>query len=706
MPYETEHQPVAETTGADEPAREPVAAGGIAAQPRDAAAQSCESAAPAREPAPADSPAMRRARALLKERFGYDDFRPNQRDLVAAVLEGRDVLGVMPTGAGKSIVYQIPALMLPGLTLVVSPLISLMKDQVAGLEQAGIPAACVNSSLSAAEQADAFARAASGQVRLLYVAPERLSSPRLAELAHAVPIDLVAVDEAHCVSQWGQDFRPDYRQIAGFVEGLPTRPRVAALTATATEEVRADIVDALELRDPFVLVGGFDRPNLYFGVERPEPRDKDATLVRLVAARAALRNPDGSVAGAGQTGIVYCSTRKAVEHVCDLLWQEGFASTRYHAGLSAEERRANQDEFLYDRASVMVATNAFGMGIDKSNVGFVIHYNMPSDLEGYYQEAGRAGRDGSPADCILIYNKKDVQTCQFLIDRSRDDAEANGCDPQTAALLHERDCERLKKMTLYCTTTDCLRSYLLSYFGQTAQARRCEHCSNCSCEVEEQDATVEAQKVMSCVLRVAERGRTAGKSTVVDILRGSRAQRILDAGYDGLSTYGIMSDVSTQRVRFVLDSLEEAGHLACTPGQYPTVFATEQGRRWLLRDKTPYLLRVPKRLKSKPAPASPVTGAKGTTFGRGGAGVPEADEELFERLRALRTVIAREEGVPAYIVFNNVTLIDMAAKRPRDLDELLDVSGVGSSKAARYGERFLACVAGLDDPGTPGEQED
>ena len=326
-------------------------------------------------------PTMQDARAALKERFGYDDFRPNQRDLVEQVLAGRDVLGVMPTGAGKSVVYQIPALLLPGLTLVVSPLISLMKDQVAGLEQAGIPAACVNSTQSADEQARAFSRALSGDVKLLYVAPERLSTMRMAELAQVARISLVAVDEAHCVSQWGQDFRPDYRAIAGFVEGLPARPAVAALTATATEEVRRDIVDALELRDPFVLVGGFDRPNLYFGVERPEPRDKDRTLLRLVAARAAKRDSAGQVGQAGQTGIVYCSTRKAVEHVCELLWQEGFASTRYHAGLSPEERHANQEEFLYDRANVMVATNAFGMGIDKSNVGFVIHYNMPSDLE-------------------------------------------------------------------------------------------------------------------------------------------------------------------------------------------------------------------------------------------------------------------------------------------------------------------------------------
>ena len=650
---------------------------------------------PSGMPAGTAGPTMEDARAALKERFGYDDFRPNQRDLVEQVLAGRDILGVMPTGAGKSLVYQIPALLLPGLTLVVSPLISLMKDQVAGLEQAGIPAACVNSALTPSEQADAFSRAVSGEVRLLYVAPERLSTPRMADLAAQARISLVAVDEAHCVSQWGQDFRPDYRNIAGFVEGLPARPVVAALTATATEQVRADILDALELRDPFVLVGGFDRPNLYFGVERPEPRDKDRTLVRLVAARAAKRDASGQAGQAGQTGIVYCSTRKAVEHVCELLWQEGFASTRYHAGLSPEERQANQEEFLYDRANVMVATNAFGMGIDKSNVGFVIHYNMPSDLEGYYQEAGRAGRDGSSADCILIYNKKDVQTCQFLIDRSRQELEAGGCDAETAELLHARDCERLKKMTLYCTTTDCLRSYLLRYFGQTDTPFRCEHCSNCSVDVEEQDATVEAQKVMSCVLRIAGLGRSAGKSTVVDVLRGSRAQRILEAGYDGLSTYGIMADVSTQRVRFVLDSLEEVGFLATTPGQYPTVHATDAGRQWLLRDKTPYLLKVPKRMKANAAPDRPVTGSKGGVFGRGGADVAaDVDEELFERLRALRTEIAREEGVPAYIVFNNATLVDMARKRPGDLAGLLEVQGVGQAKADRFGERFLACIAG------------
>ena len=369
-----------------------------------------------------------------------------------------------------------------------------------------MPAACLNSSLTAAEQAEAFAFVASGACKLLYVAPERLDTPRLQELVRRVPVGLVAVDEAHCVSQWGQDFRPSYLGISAFIEGLPVRPTVAALTATATDDVRRDIAQALDLHDPFTLVSGFDRTNLYFGVERPEPRDKQRTLLRLVGARASReRDPGG--AAAGQTGIVYCSTRNAVEEVCDLLLDEGFAATRYHAGLSPEERRENQDDFLYDRATVMVATNAFGMGIDKSNVGFVIHYNMPSDLESYYQEAGRAGRDGSPADCVLIYNKKDVQTCQFLIDRAREEGLANGNDPELAGELYRRDCERLRKMTLYCTTTDCLRSTILRYFGETDVPFRCEHCSNCSTDVEEQDVTVDARK--GGLVRAAHRAKGA-----------------------------------------------------------------------------------------------------------------------------------------------------------------------------------------------------
>ncbi|WP_139651176.1 DNA helicase RecQ [Raoultibacter phocaeensis] len=616
---------------------------------------------------------LEQAQKVLKEHFGHDGFRPNQGELIERLLDRGDALAVMPTGAGKSLVYQIPALVLDGLAIVISPLISLMKDQVNALNEAGVKAAFLNSSLEPREQAEVLEYAATGACKLLYVAPERLDAPRFVALCKAAKISLVAVDEAHCVSQWGQDFRPSYLGIASFIESLPERPAVCALTATATPEVQRDILGALRLVDPLVLVSGFDRPNLYFGVERPEPKAKRTCLLRLVRERK------------DQVGIVYCSTRAAVEEVCELLCENGVAATRYHAGLSASERHANQEDFLYDRRSVMVATNAFGMGIDKSNVSFVIHYTMPSDIESYYQEAGRAGRDGSPADCLLIYNKKDVQTCQFLIDKSFEERSAD--EPVEASrILYERDCERLRQMVFYCTTTDCLRSFILQYFGQVETAFRCEHCSNCSTDFEVEDVTLEAQKIISCVLRLAQRNRQAGKALIVDILRGSKAERVLAQGYDSLSTYGIMDTVPAKRVRYVLDALVSEGMLVQTGGSYPVVEATEQGAAFL-RDRQTFEIKVPKRLPKEEelAKSAALRGLKPS-------GANSSDPELFEKLKAVRFRLASEAGVPAYIVFANATLADMCEKQPATEEELLAVSGVGQVKAERYGAAFIEAI--------------
>ncbi|MEG0375487.1 MAG: DNA helicase RecQ [Raoultibacter sp.] len=616
---------------------------------------------------------IQQAEQVLRDYFGHAEFRPNQRELISQLLSGRDIVGVMPTGAGKSLIYQIPALVSDGITIVVSPLISLMKDQVNALNQVGAKAAFLNSSISSAEQSEVLEYAASGSCNLLYVAPERLDAPRFVAFTKTAKISLVAVDEAHCVSQWGQDFRPSYLGIARFIEGLPSRPPVCALTATATPAVQDDIATALELHDPFMLVSGFDRPNLYFGVERPEPKAKRSCLLRLVRERSA------------QSGIVYCTTRAAVEEVCALLCDNGMPATRYHAGLSAAERHKNQDDFLFDRKPIMVATNAFGMGIDKSNVSFVIHFNMPSDVESYYQEAGRAGRDGEPADCILIYNKKDVQTCQFLIDKSFEERSFNEADETSSRAVHERDCERLRHMVFYCTTVDCLRTYILRYFGQTENPYRCEHCSNCSTEFEVEDMTVEAQKILSCVLRLEQRNRRVGKAMIIDILRGSKAEKLLGQHLDELTTYGIMSDVPAKRVRYILDALIAEGLLEQTDGSYPVVAPTQQGTAFL-KERKYFAIKVPKRL-----PKDEVIVEKKSK--RRGASGGSADPVLFEKLKDLRSKLAAEQGVPAYIVFTNAALTDMCAKKPTSEAAFLEVSGVGRVKAERYGQAFLDVIA-------------
>ena len=601
---------------------------------------------------------------VLKQYYGHTAFRPGQEELIQGILAGRDALGVMPTGGGKSLCYQIPALLLPGLTLVVSPLISLMKDQVAALEEAGIPAAFLNSSLDG----EAFRRVCReihrGAYKLLYVAPERLLSEGFAAMMGEQPIAQVAVDEAHCISQWGQDFRPSYLKIRDFLAGLPQRPVVSAFTATATAEVQEDILTQLGLQDPVKVVTGFDRPNLFFDVRRPEK--KQPLLLSLVEARRE------------KSGIVYCATRAGVEKVCDLLCQQGIPATRYHAGLSEAERRQNQDDFQYDRKTVMVATNAFGMGIDKSNVGFVIHYNMPKSLEAYYQEAGRAGRDGEPAECILLYGQGDVTTAQFFLQQAGENHEA--LTPEQAAQVQYRDQLRLEDMVAYCKTKACLRGKLLDYFGQ-AHPAACGHCGNCRGEFVTEDITRQAQIVLSCIQRIHRKlGYHVGVSLLTKVLRGSRDRRVLSLGLDSLSTYGLLKGESADQIRQYLETLEGAGYLR-TETEHSTLRFTERTGEVLFQGATVTMTHR----KTEPLPA------KGKAPKP--AKAPQADEALLDRLKKVRVRVAKEAGLPLYLVFSNATLADMARRRPRTLEEFLEVSGVGAVKAEKYGPAFLRALA-------------
>lgn len=601
-------------------------------------------------------------RELLKRYFGHSAFRPGQEALIDSVLSGRDVLGVMPTGAGKSMCYQIPALSMNGMTLVISPLISLMADQVAALNQAGIPAAYLNSSLDLEAYRQVLRGIRAGTYRLVYVAPERLLVPGFLAAVSHTPIALVAVDEAHCVSQWGQDFRPSYLKIPEFLEQLPARPVLGAFTATATAEVKKDIIQMLGLRDPKVVTTGFDRPNLYFGVVRP--RDKDAWLLEFIRGQAE------------KSGIVYCATRKNVETVCRSLQSQGFSATRYHAGLPDQERQENQEDFVYDRVRVMVATNAFGMGIDKSNVSYVVHYNMPKNLESYYQEAGRAGRDGGPAECILLYGPKDVQTAKFLILNAPENEELPQAD---RARLQSRDLERLDQMVGYCKTAGCLRKYLLDYFGESLP-EPCGHCSSCRGDFIQRDITLEAQKILSGVARVERMYPYGlGVTQVIHMLRGSRSQRVLNLRLDTLPTYGILREVSREQVQAYVDCLVEQAYLLVTKTEFPVVHLTEKARQVLFQGE-----RV---LASFPAPAQQAPPVP----------TEQAEEPvgpLVGELKALRTRLAQAEHVPAYIICTNATLTDMAAKLPTTMEELLEVSGVGAGKAARYGEAFLDVIRG------------
>ncbi|MDR1748412.1 MAG: DNA helicase RecQ [Spirochaetaceae bacterium] len=592
---------------------------------------------------------------ILKDCFGYTEFRGGQEEIIDAVLTGRDALGIMPTGAGKSLCYQIPALLLEGITVVISPLISLMKDQVNALVQAGVKAAFINSSLTSAKYDETLRRAVDGGYRILYIAPERLLREDMLRFAETADIAMVTVDEAHCVSQWGHDFRPSYLKIREFAEHLKKRPVISAFTATATERVREDIVTILGLENPCSITTGFDRGNLFFSVQRPERK--------LTALTAYIEKHRES------SGIIYCSTRKLTEEVCSALTDQGFPATRYHAGLDDRERHRNQDDFLYDRRRIMVATNAFGMGIDKSNVSFVIHYNMPKNIESYYQEAGRAGRDGSNADCILFYSPQDVRLNKFLIENSQEESDSGGNTT-------ENNLELLKQMTFYCTTSGCLRSFILRYFGETAP-HYCGHCSNCTTLFETCDITIDAQKIISCVYRIARQGRSFGKIMIVNILKGSKNAKLIEAGMDNLSTYGIMAEQSAQRIRSILDYLIEQNYLSLDTGEYPVVRHTPRSAA-VLRSEEAITMMLPREPEHREKPAV-FTEAP-------------ADEKLFLKLKKLRNTLAQDAHVPAYIVFADSALRDMCRKLPQTSREFLEVSGVGRVKMEQYGEFFTKAI--------------
>lgn len=596
---------------------------------------------------------------ILRQYYGYETFRSGQAELIEAVLAGRDVFGIMPTGAGKSICYQVPALMLPGITLVISPLISLMKDQVTALNQMGVHAAYLNSSLTPGQYRKALELARGGRYKIIYVAPERLMTDGFMDFALHTELSLVSVDEAHCVSQWGQDFRPSYLKIVDFLHSLARRPVVAAFTATATRQVRDDIVRILELEKPVTLITGFDRKNLFFGVR--QPRDKMAEVLKLLSEHR------------GESGIIYCATRKSVEEVCDRLVREGIKATRYHAGLPDGERAKNQEDFIYDACPVMVATNAFGMGIDKSNVRYVIHYNMPKNMESYYQEAGRAGRDGEPADCILLYGGQDVVTNQYFIEHGRENEEL---PDRELEIVKEQDRERLKKMTFYCFTEDCLRGYMLRYFGEQA-AGSCGNCSNCTGEFTELDVTDTALAMMKCVY---ESGSRFGAQAILDCLRGSSSQKIRRFRLDENPCYGRCKDETVHRLRQILNRLYVQEYLRQEGEPYPILSITQKGRESVLGD-------VPIRVTIQ-IPTEKLVQQR-RKKGAGYVPVAEADEGLFAKLKRLRLALARENGVPPYIIFSDRTLTDMCRKLPRTKEEMLQVTGVGEVKFERFGEKFL-----------------
>ena len=607
-----------------------------------------------------DSGIYKTPKEALKAVFGYDSFRPGQEAVINAILEGRDILAVMPTGAGKSLCYQVPAMLLSGITLVISPLISLMQDQVKALNEAGVDAAFINSSLSEKELNDTFKNAYKGHYKIIYVAPERLMSEGFISFAKSVEISMVTVDEAHCISQWGQDFRPSYMDIAEFINILDKRPIISAFTATATQNVREDIICSLGLNNPYFLVTGFDRENLFFQIDKPQ--NKERFILDFIERHR------------GESGIIYCATRKNVDSLYTLLRKQHISVGKYHAGMSNEERKQMQNDFVFDYTSIVIATNAFGMGIDKSNVRFVIHYNMPSSMENYYQEAGRAGRDGLNSECILLFSPQDIIINRFLLEHK----DFSDIDPIDAMTIRERDIKRLQIMEGYCYTTECLRNYILKYFDEDPK-KPCDDCGNCLRQFETLDMTDEAKKIINCIYE--SRGRY-GKNIIMDTVLGAKTARLTEIGATEYKSYGVLESSNKNLLRRLIEELLLEGYIAT--GEYQVLKLGDISR--LKNTETKVLVKITDEDKMAKRKEKPKKNKKGMDS------LTSAGFKLFDKLKELRLEIARAEKTPPYIVFNDKTLIDMCAKIPTTKSDMLNVSGVGENKYGKYGERFIAVI--------------
>lgn len=605
---------------------------------------------------------MMELESLLKQYFGYTSFRPGQHEVIQTLLDGRDCLAIMPTGAGKSICFQLPALIQPGVTLVISPLISLMKDQVDSLVNQEIPATYINSQCTFEESKARFAAIRAGRVKLVYISPERLENEFFTSFMQSLPISMFIIDEAHCVSQWGHDFRPSYCAIKDWIAALPRRPVVGAFTATATEKVKEDMMTLLGLEKERIFIGGFDRPNLYFRVVRTN-RKLDFALAYVQQHQE-------------DSGIIYAATRKEVDRVYEELTRRGIRAGRYHAGLSDDVRRTMQDAFTYDRLQVIVATNAFGMGIDKSNVRYVIHYQMPKNIESYYQEAGRAGRDGAPGECILLFSRQDIMIQKFLIEQSVH-------DPQQQAV----EFRLLNAMVRYCEGNHCLRHYILTYFGEHPSWQRCEKCGNCDQETVEEDMTEQVRSICLCVDEL--KGRF-GMTMVCDILKGSQNAKVRRYGFENNSAFGMLGDFTLSEVRDMVRQCIDDGYLDQSDGKYPVVSLTADGRQALSGSRRIVQQKV---VAADPVPELPKRQQKR----RAGAIDEDALRPLFDTLRAVRLELAKDEHIPPFVIFSDATLWDMAALKPDSLDAMSQIKGVGSFKLHKYGRQFVGAIQSYID---------